>query len=116
MVFSEKVKKSVIMGGIDVDRDGYVTGIDLFLLLGLWFSASLILLLCYACFDVCDRMQRKEDLRHRSEKEMLVEPKDTFEGLDEEDTDTDSLEGVDIDCNGDCVHYTADMPIIKDLA
>ena len=106
----------LIMGGIDVDRDGFVTGIDLFLLLGLWFSASLILLLCYALFDVCDRIQRKDDLKHRSEKEMLVEPADTFVGLDEEDSDSDSLEGIVIDCNGDCVHYNADIPIVKELA
>ena len=49
---------------------------------------------------------------------MLVVPKDASEGSDEEDTDTDtdSLEGVDVDCNGGCVHYTADLPIVKDLA
>ena len=42
---------------------------------------------------------------------MLVVPKDASEGSDEEDTDTDtdSLEGG-------CVHYTADLPIVKDLA
>ena len=112
---SEKVNNSVIM---DIDKDGYVTGVDLFLLLGLWFTVSLTLLLCYACFDVFDRMQRKKDLRNWSERDMLVVPKDASEESDEEDTDTDtdSLEGVDIDCNGGCMHYTADLPIVKDLA
>ena len=103
---------------MDIDKDGYITGVDLFLLLGLWFTISLTLLVCYACFDVIDRSQRKKDLRNWTERDMLVVPKDALEGSDEEDTftDSDSLDEVDVDCNGGCVSYTADLPIVKDLA
>ena len=104
------------MGGVDIDRDGLVTVIDLFLLLGLWFSASLALLLCYACFDTCDKIQRRKDMEQRNEVEML-DPQDEFDKLNEEDSDTgesvvDSLDGVIIDCNGECAHFSSN----KDLA
>ena len=92
---------------MDVDKDGFVTMIDLALLFGFWFGASLILILCYAAFDVCDRKGRKDDEKHRNEKAMLVEPTDNFVVL-EEDSDSE-VEGLTID-SGDCVHYTINIP------
>ena len=45
---------------------------------------------------------------------MLVEPTDNFVGLDE-DSDSDSLEGIVIE-SGDCVHFNANIPIVRELA
>ena len=92
---------------MDVDRDGFVTMIDLALLFGFWFGACLILILCYGVFDVCDRKGRRDDEKHRSEKAMLVEPTDNFVVL-EEDSDSE-VEGIAIE-SGDCVHYNANIP------
>ena len=91
---------------MDVDKDGVVTYIDLALLFGFWFGGSLLLILCYAVFDVCDRKTRKDDEEHRNEKTMMVEHTDSyvvFEGSDSE------VEGLTID-SGDCVHYTINVP------
>ena len=82
---------------MDVDNDGFVTYIDLALLFGFWFGGSLILILCYAVFDVCDRKGRKDDEKHRGEKEMLVE-------------DSDSEVETIVIKSGDCVHYSANIP------
>ena len=97
-VLLKRLRKFLIM---DVDKDGFVTMIDLALLFGFWFGASLILILCYAAFDVCDRKGRKDDEKHRNEKAMLVEPTDNFVVL-EEDSDSE-VEGIAIE-SGDCVH------------
>ena len=97
-VLLKRLRKLLIM---DVDKDGFVTMIDLALLFGFWFGASLILILCYAVFDVCDRKGRRDDEKHRNEKAMLVEPT-------EEDSDSE-VEGIVIE-NGDCVHYNANIP------
>ena len=55
-VLLKRLRKLLIM---DVDKDGFVTMIDLALLFGFWFGASLILILCYAVFDVCDRKEEE---------------------------------------------------------
>lgn len=100
---------------MDVDKDGFVTVIDLALLFGFWFGASLILILCYDVFDVCNRKGRKDDEKQRSEKAMLVEPTDTFAGLDEDSDSDSSVEGIVIE-SGDCVHFNANIPIVRELA
>ena len=88
----KRSRKLLIM---DVDKDGFVTYIDLALLFGFWFGGSLILILCYAVFDVCDRKGRKDDEKHRSEKAMLVEPTDNFVVL-EEDSDSEVEEDLSL--------------------
>ena len=113
---TSQVKFPSTMGGVDIDGDNLVTIIDLFLLLGLWFAFCLSLLLCYACFDTVDKIQRRKDMEQRNEVEML-DPQDEFEKLNEEDSDTDesvvdSLDGVTIECNGECAHFSSN----KDLA
>ena len=90
----KRSRKLLIM---DVDNDGFVTYIDLALLFGFWFGGSLILILCYAVFDVCDRKGRKDDEKHRGEREMLVE-------------DSDSEVETIVIKSGDCVHYSANIP------
>ena len=97
---------------MDVDKDGIVTVIDLVLLFCLWFGACLLLILCYFVIDLCDRKERKDDEKHRSEKTMLVEPTDNYVEL-EEDSDSD-VEGVVIE-SGNCVHYNANIPIVREL-
>ena len=104
------------MGGVDIDGDNLVTIIDLFLVITLWFAFCLSLLLCYAVFDTFDKMQRKRDMELRNETEVL-DPKDEFEKLNEEDSETDEsivsdLEGVVIECRGECAHFSTN----KDLA
>ena len=104
------------MGGVDIDGDNLVTIIDLFLVITLWFAFCLSLLLCYAVFDTFDKMQRKRDMDLRNETEVL-DPKDEFEKLNEEDSETDEsmvsdLEGVVIECRGECAHFSTN----KDLA
>ena len=47
----------------------------------------------------------------------MLDSQDEFEKLNEEDSDTDesvvdSLDGVIIDCNGECAHFSSN----KDLA
>ena len=112
------VKKTAdaTMGGVDIDGDNLVTIIDLFLVITLWFAFCLSLLLCYAVFDTFDKMQRKRDMDLRNETEVL-DPKDEFEKLNEEDSETDEsmvsdLEGVVIECRGECAHFSTN----KDLA
>ena len=104
------------MGGVDIDGDNLVTIIDLFLVITLWFAFCLSLLLCYAVFDTFDKMQRKRDMDLRNETEVL-DPKDEFEKLSNEDSETDEsivsdLEGVVIECRGECAHFSTN----KDLA
>ena len=98
---------------MDVDKDGIVTVIDLVLLFCLWFGACLLLILCYFVIDLCDRKERKDDEKHRSEKTMLVESSDNYVEL-EEDSDND-MEGVVIE-SSNCVHYNANTPIVNQLA
>ena len=110
------VKNPATMGGVDIDGDNLVTIIDLFLVITLWFAFCLSLLLCYAVFDTFDKMQRKRDMDLRNETEVL-DPKDEFEKLSNEDSETDEsivsdLEGVVIECRGECAHFSTN----KDLA
>ena len=86
---------------MDVDKDGDIDYIDLALLFGFWFGGSLILILCYFVYDVCDRIGRKE----RNEKEML-DSIDNYVALGDSDSE---VEEITID-NGDCVHYTINTP------
>ena len=107
---TRQVKNPATMGGVDIDGDNLVTIIDLFLVITLWFAFCLSLLLCYAVFDTFDKIQRRKDMELRNEVEML-DPQDEFEKLNEEDSDTDesvvdSLDGVTIDCNGECAHFS----------
>ena len=99
---------------MDVDKDGFVTIIDLALLFGFWFSACLILIICYGVFDVCDRKGRRDDERNRSEQTMLVEPTDNFVVYDAE-KDGDEMEGIVIE-NVACDNFSVDIPIIRELA
>ena len=113
---TRQVKIPAIMGGVDIDGDNLVTIIDLFLVIFLWFAFCLALLLCYAVFDTFDKIQRRKDMELRNEVEML-DPQDEFEKLNEEDSDTDEsvvgdLDGVTIECNGECAHFSSN----KDLA
>ena len=113
---TRQVKIPAIMGGVDIDGDNLVTIIDLFLVITLWFAFCLSLLLCYAVFDTFDKIQRKKDMELRNEVEML-DPQDEFEKLNEEDSDTDEsvvsdLDGVIIECKGECAHFSSN----KDLA
>ena len=115
---TRQVKIPASMGGVDIDGDNLVTIIDLFLVIFLWFAFCLALLLCYAVFDTFDKIQRRKDMEQRNEVEIL-HPQDEFEKLNEDsetdDTDesaVDSLDGVTIDCNGECAHFCP----TKDLA
>ena len=99
---------------MDVDGSGFVTYIDLVLLFGYWFSACLLLIVCYGILDVCDRKGRRDDERNRNEQIMLVEPTDNFVGLDTE-KDSDEIEGIVIE-HGACDHFSVDIPIIRELA
>ena len=113
---TRQVKNPATMGGVDIDGDNLVTIIDLFLVITLWFAFCLSLLLCYAVFDTFDKIQRKKDMELRNEVEML-DPQDEFEKLNEEDSDTDEsmvsdLDGVTIECKGECAHFSSN----KDLA
>ena len=122
--FSSEIRRIKIpanMGGVDIDGDNLVTIIDLFLVIFLWFAFCLALLLCYAVFDTFDKIQRKRDMEMRNEVEQL-HPQDEFEKL-EEDTETDqtdestvgSLDGVRIDCDGECAHFRS-ISDLKELA
>ena len=126
MGFSSEIRRIKIpanMGGVDIDGDNLVTIIDLFLVIFLWFAFCLALLCCYAVFDTFDKLQRKRDMEMRNEVGQL-HPQDEFEKL-EEDTETDqtdestvgSLDGVRIDCDGECpsVHFRS-ISDLKELA
>ena len=99
---------------MDVDGSGFVTYIDLVLLFGYWFSACLVLIICYGILDVCDRKGRRDDERNRNEQIMLVEPTDNFVGLDTEE-DSDDTEGIVIEHEA-CDHFSVNIPIIRELA
>ena len=99
---------------MDVDKDGFVTYMDLVLIFGFWFSACLILIICYGILDVCDRKGRRDDERNRDEQIMLVEPTDNFVVYDAE-KDGDAMEGIVIE-NVACDNFSVDIPIIKELA
>ena len=112
------VKKTAdaTMGGVDVDGDNLITIIDLFLVITLWFAFCFSLLLCYFVFDTFDRMRRNRDIELGNETEVF-DAQDEFEKLSNEDSETDEsivsdLEGVVIECRGECAHFTTN----KDLA
>ena len=71
---------------MDVDKDGDIDYIDLALLFGFWFGGSLILILCYFVYDVCDRIGRKE----RNEKEML-DSIDNYVPLGDSDSEVEEI-------------------------
>ena len=96
-VLSESIK-------MDVDGSGFVNIIDLALLFGYWFSAILLLIVCYGLFDIIDRRQRAEDERNRNEEMMLVSVSDMEEVNDE-------LDGMVIE-NGPCEHLNDNVDLI----
>merc|ERR1712081_40727 len=103
------------MGGVDVDGDNLITIIDLFLVITLWFAFCFSLLLCYFVFDTFDRMRRNRDMELGNETEVF-DPKDEFEKLSNEDSETDESivsedQGVTID-NFESAYFTNG----KDLA
>ena len=99
---------------MDADGSGFVNIIDLALLFGYWFSAVLLLIVCYGLFDIIDRRQRAEDERNRNEEMMLVPVSDKEEGNDVSDMEevNDELDGMVIE-NGPCEHFNVELiPII----
>ena len=99
-----------------MDGDNLITIIDLFLVITIWFAFSFSMLLCYFVFDTFDRMRRNRDIELGNETEVF-DAQDEFEKLNEEDSKTDEsmvsdLQGVVIECRGECAHFSTN----KDLA
>ena len=76
----------------DLDGNNVVDVIDLFLVISGFFAFAFSLLLCYMCFDCCDRARRNRNIELGKDIQMEEYQDDYERQQDSETSDSDEIE------------------------